>query len=132
MRSKLYMSSLLIFFSFCLPAFAQKTQVKIVGNQELDSLIQNNIDINKNISSIDGYRIQIFSGSDRKLANAVKTKFKTDFPEAPVYLIYQQPYYKLRAGDFRNKIEAQVMYLQLQKTYGQVLIIPDKINFPKL
>ncbi|MDP1727125.1 MAG: SPOR domain-containing protein [Bacteroidota bacterium] len=132
MNLKVYIFILFAFFSFCIPAIAQKSEVKIVGNPELDSLIQYNIEINKNISSMDGYRIQIFSGSDRKQANAIKTKFKIEFPEAPVYLIYQQPYYKLRAGDFRNMIEAQVMYLQLQKSYGQVLIIPDKINFPRL
>ncbi len=132
MRSQDYISILLVFFSFCFHANAQKLQVKIEGNPALDSLIQYNIDINKNVNSFDGYRIQIFSGSDRKLANAVKAKFKIEFPDAPVYLIYQQPYYKLRAGDFRNRIEAQEMYMQLQKTYGQVLIIPDKINFPKL
>ena len=81
---------------------------------------------------MDGYRIQIFSGAERNNANALRQKFKTEFPEEQAYLIYQQPYFKLRVGDYRTLIEAQQAYIQLQKTYGQILIVPDKINLPKL
>jgi hypothetical protein len=78
---------------------------------------------------MDGFRIQLFSGVERNNANALKTKFLKQFPNYPIYLIYQQPYFKLRAGDFRNKLEAQWLFNQLQQEYGEVLIVPDKINY---
>ena len=81
---------------------------------------------------MDGYRIQLFTGADRNNAIAIRSKFMIDFPAEQIYLIYQQPYFKLRVGDYRNLIEAQSMYTQLQKQFGQILIVPDKINLPKL
>ncbi|MBC7383657.1 MAG: SPOR domain-containing protein [Bacteroidia bacterium] len=112
--------------------YPQNTSLKIVNDPALDSVILRNIEMNKANSSMDGYRIQIFSGSERKTANALKTRFKNDFPDEPVYLTYQQPYFKLRIGDFRSMIEAQPLYHQLLKNYMQALIIPDRISFPKL
>jgi hypothetical protein len=109
-----------------------QNRVKLISDPKLDSLVSKNIEINKSQQTIDGYRIQLFSGSERNNANALRTRFKTDYPDENVYLIYQQPYFKLRVGDYRNLIEAQEMYLQLQKTYDQLLIVPDKINLPKL
>ncbi len=111
--------------------FAQKSSVIIQRDVNLDSLIIKNVELNKTQNSMDGFRIQLFSGVERNNANALKVKFLKQYPQYPVYLIYQQPYFKLRAGDFRNKLEAQWLYNQLLKEYGEVLIVPDKINFTK-
>lgn len=111
---------------------AQKSQVKIISDPSLDSLVKGNIEVNKISNSMDGYRIQIFSGTERKNANALKAKFKVDFPDQPSYIIYQQPYFKIRVGDFRTTVEAQKLYYELLKSYGEILIIPEKINYPKL
>ncbi|OYU94492.1 MAG: hypothetical protein CFE21_15920 [Bacteroidetes bacterium B1(2017)] len=125
---------LLIGTFFLVLAFNSKAQnaVKIYGDPNLDSLVERNREENKSHQTIDGYRIQLFSGSERNNANALRQKFKTEYPNEQAYLVYQQPYFKLRVGDYHNLVEAQQMYLQLQKTYGQILIVPDKINLPKL
>lgn len=98
----------------------------------LDSLVQKNIEKHKAEQTRDGYRVQLFSGNERNNANALRAKFKSEYPEIPIYLIYQQPYYKLRVGDFRNRIEAQQFYLKIEKDYEQLLIVPDKVNLPPL
>jgi hypothetical protein len=109
-----------------------QTKAKISTPPYLDSLVQKNIEKHKTEQTRDGYRIQLFSGTERNNANNLRNKFKTEFPDVPIYLIYQQPYYKLRVGDFRNKIEAQQLYLKIENEYEQLLIIPDKINLPPL
>jgi hypothetical protein len=127
-----YLRILIIMTLLPLANVSAQNRVKLISDPKLDSLVSKNIEINKSQQTIDGYRIQLFSGSERNNANALRTRFKTDYPDENVYLIYQQPYFKLRVGDYRNLIEAQEMYLQLQKTYDQLLIVPDKINLPKL
>ena len=122
----------LILFCFQGLFLAAQSKVKIISDPLLDSLVAQNIELNKGQPTVDGYRIQLFSGSERNNANALRNKFKQEYPDETIYLIYQQPYFKLRVGDYRNHIEAQQMYLKYQKTYGQILIIPDKINLPKL
>jgi hypothetical protein len=119
----------LLFISLSQVIFAQKSSVIIQRDANLDSLIIKNVEHNKTQNSMDGFRIQLFSGVERNNANALKTKFLKQFPNYPIYLIYQQPYFKLRAGDFRNKLEAQWLFNQLQQEYGEVLIVPDKINY---
>ncbi len=130
------MNKLLVFISIMtlitINSFAQKAKLTVNNDAYLDTAIQKNIDKNKIANIIDGYRIQLFSGSERNNANALKTKFLKLYPETPAYLIYQQPYFKLRVGDYRTKIEAQNIFYKLQDDFGQVIIIPDKINLPKL
>ncbi len=130
------MNKLLVFISIMslitINSFAQKAKLTVNNDAYLDTAIQKNIDKNKIANVIDGYRIQLFSGSERNNANALKTKFLKLYPETPAYLIYQQPYFKLRVGDYRTKIEAQNIFYKLQDDFGQVIIIPDKINLPKL
>ncbi len=124
---------LIIFFLFAgFITQAQQNNLVINSNIYLDSLVEKNSKKNKFSKTIQGYRIQIFSGSERILANEIKTKFTNKFNNYPVYLIYQQPYFKVRAGDFRNKIEAMDLYKKLLDEFGEAIIIQDKINFPKL
>lgn len=130
MNKLIILFSILVYTSFNLQA--QKAKLNLNTDAFLDTAIQKNINKNRIANVVDGYRIQLFSGSERNNANALKTKFLKLYPETPVYLIYQQPYFKLRVGDYRTKIEAQQIFYKLQNDFGQVIIIPDKINLPKL
>ena len=130
MKKFLIFNSILTFITFS--SNAQKTRLTVSNDAYLDTAIQKNIDKNRIANVIDGYRIQLFSGAERNNANALKIKFLKLYPETPAYLIYQQPYFKLRVGDYRTKIETQQIFYKLQDDFGQVIIIPDKINLPKL
>jgi hypothetical protein len=115
-------------------AFSQvKGSVVIKGeNIYLDSLIDKNIEINKQKKTIDGFRIQLFSGNERNNANNIKTKFLRLYPEQKAYITYQQPYFKIRVGDFRTKLEAKIFYNKIKVEFEECIIISDKINLPKL
>jgi len=107
--------------------------IKIKGdNVYLDSLIDKNIAKNNINKTISGYRIQLFSGNERVNANNIKTKFLRLFPEQAAYLSYQQPYFKIRVGDFRSRLEAKLFYNKIKEEFSESIIIQDKINLPKL
>lgn len=117
---------------FCAPlAYAQQF-TQIISDEKLDSLIQKDIELNKESSTMPGYRIQIFFGSERKEALDARTKFLQLFPETEAYLVYQAPYFKVRVGDYRNKLEAQAVYRTVLNEFDKIFIVPDKINLPKL
>ena len=115
-------------------AISQNTgAINIKGdNIYLDSLIDKNIAKNNISKTISGYRIQLFSGNERINANNIKTKFLRLFPEQTAYLSYQQPYFKIRVGDFRSRLEAKLFYNKIKDEFSESIIIQDKINFPKL
>jgi hypothetical protein len=132
---KIHISILFVAFMFMgklIHAQSKNPFVKIVVDEHLDSLIHYHTEKNKSENSISGFRIQLYADTDRKQANDIRTKFLQLYPEADAYLIYQQPYFKIRIGDYRNRFESHFMYKQLLKDFDKVLIVPDKINFPKL
>jgi len=116
---------------FATTCFAQN-YTEVISNDALDSLVKRNQFTNQMHNSLNGFRVQIFFGSERKAANDVRTKFLQMYPNENAYLIYQQPNFKVRVGDYRNQLEAQVIYRDLLTHFEKVFIVPDKINLPKL
>jgi hypothetical protein len=106
--------------------------VQVQSDPRLDSLVQQHIEANKAANGMQGYRVQIFFGSERKPAQDAKTRVLQLMPNEEVYLIYQQPYFKVRVGDYRTRLEAEAVYRRLMREFDKVFIIPDKINLPKL
>ncbi|NJM15645.1 MAG: SPOR domain-containing protein [Bacteroidales bacterium] len=85
--------------------------------------------------SIPGYRIRIYSNSGsnaRELVNEQKSMFLQSFPDTPVYLEYDAPFFKLYVGDYRRKYEAYQLMSQLQNKFPSAFIVSSQINLPKI
>lgn len=107
-------------------------QIQVFSTVALDSLVEFHKEANKLNPTINGYRVQVFFGSDRKSANDARTAFLQLYPDVEAYIIYQQPNFKVRVGDFRTHQEAQEIFRNLLPHFGKIFIVPDKINLPKL
>ena len=79
-----------------------------------------------------GYRVQIHFGPEKAKAMDVKTKFATQYHEIPAYLDYQQPYFKIRVGDFRTKLEAYKLLQDISFDFPGAFIVSDDIELPKI
>ncbi len=134
MKTNITISSIIILLLFSSNIKAQtKGSINIKGdNIYLDSLIEKNTSNNRVNKTISGYRIQIFSGNERNNANNIKTRFLKLYPNQTAYLAYQQPYFKIRVGDFRTRLEAKLFYNKIKEEFGECIIIADKINLPAL
>ncbi|MBQ8761235.1 MAG: SPOR domain-containing protein [Bacteroidales bacterium] len=125
----------LIFFCLIsLFSFSQNEGYLLLNqDQRIEQLIQIQKEIHSADNTIDGYRIQIFmeSGNNAvELANATMEKFKKTHPDIPIYLVFGQPYYRLRVGDFRTRLEAEKAFQTLSKDYKKAFITSDRINLP--
>jgi len=74
-----------------------------------------------------GYRVQIYNGSDRNKANAIKVDFIRRFPDTRTYMSYIQPQFRVKVGDFRTRSEAQKFVEQVSHLYSPVMVVPDII-----
>jgi len=115
----------------------QRGKVEVVKDPKVDSLIEGYVVSGSNAkseqaTSLDGYRVQIFSGSDRKDAYDAQAKFQEKYPGIGTYLTYRSPDFKVRIGDFRSRLEAEKMVQELKTRFTGLFIIPEKINLPKL
>jgi len=85
-----------------------------------------------------GFRIQVFMSNDSKTArkelNDKGSLIKEAFPEIDVYHGYTAPNWKLLAGDFMSKEEAEVFRQKMLKAIPELgkemYIISDKVNIP--
>ncbi|MFA6249596.1 MAG: SPOR domain-containing protein [Mucilaginibacter sp.] len=122
--------------------FAQERgKVQVVAPSLFDTLLAKRAALNSKVSggggsatvysSSFGYRVQIYSGSNRVAAYNAQAKFNKEFPEMRTYIVYHEPNFKVRAGDFRTRIEAERMKEQLKVWFPIMFIISEKINPPK-
>jgi hypothetical protein len=140
MRSAILACFLLLFFSGQLCAQKDGLEKTVTGNvtvfkdPRIDTLVARIYYANYPKSTLKGYRVQIYSGSNRSDAIKIKADFLDTYMGETIYFDYKQPYYKIRVGDYRNKMEAQKMYQTLLQDgrFKGVLIVPDEINFPGL
>jgi hypothetical protein len=114
------MKKLLFFSSFFLTVnlFAQTTgiadsnSVVVHKDPRIELLMAKQAEINEATSRDSrktgkGYRLMIISTNQRNEAIAAKTKIYTYFPELKAYLWHQSPYYKVKAGNFKDRKEAE-------------------------
>lgn len=112
---------------------AQNGFLNLQQDQRIDTLIMKHRQICANDSTIDGFRVQIFMelGNDAvRHADSVKKIFEEKYPDVPIYLVFGQPYYRLRIGDFRTRLEAENQYQQIKGDFENSFVTADRINLP--
>ena len=73
------------------------------------------------------------SGNDA-LSNAeiIKKDFELNFSDLTAYVTFREPYYRVRVGDYRTRLEANKLLKAIRKSYQDAWIIQDKISLPLL
>ena len=119
-------------------SFAQERgTVEVVKDPLIDTLIARRFSLKSPAAakvipySSRGYRVQIYSGSNRKAAYDAQAKFQDRYPEQRTYITYNEPYFKIHAGDYRTRLEAEKTMQQLKGSFTSLFIISEKINPPK-
>lgn len=86
----------------------------------------------RKVGEINGYRIQIaaYSGVNSKSqAEYAKNSFNNLFPYTKAYLIYNEPYFKVRVGNYFTRLQAYKDLETIKLTYPSAYIVPDKISY---
>ena len=82
-----------------------------------------------NARTAKGYRLLVINTNKRNEAIDAKAKIYTHFPDLKAYLVYQTPYFKLKAGNFRTREEAEKYRKTMSSIFPKgVFIINDTIE----
>ena len=100
-------------------------------NKKLDAILDTIAMRNKSVKFTNGFRIQIYVGNDRKSADDAKIYTYQRYPEIFPYLSYQQPIYKVKIGDFLNRMDAERYYSDIKDLYPSAMILPDRVEIKK-
>lgn len=125
-----------MFFAFCGMVNAQQYQdgsLNVHADQRIDNLVHLHIAYNEAFPVMDGYRIHIYMQSgnvalDR--AEEMKLEFEGKYKDIPAYVTFAEPYYRVRVGDFRTRLEASKFLQRIDRKYPNAWVIKEKINLP--
>lgn len=77
---------------------------------------------------VSGFRVQLISTSNIDEANQMKAAAESQFPAEWFYLVYDAPAYKLRAGNFLARFEADRFAKMLsEKGYRDAWVVPERV-----
>jgi hypothetical protein len=108
-------------------------KLSIEQDPAIDSLINRYILYNRKINGMEGFRIQIYNSSERNAkeeSGKMQIEFMSKFPNITSYVLFEKPgYYKIRAGDYRTRIEGTKYLLMIRKVFPDAYLVHDIINF---
>ncbi len=122
-------------FSVVFPQKTGKIEM-VISDYRINTLVEKHKTWCDNRGSIKGFRIQIFfdSGNNSKSkAVSAMSEFRSKHSKVEAYLMFQEPNYKVRVGDFRTRMDAQRFLHKIADAYSNAFIVKDnEINFPPL
>lgn len=95
-------------------------------------LVKRHILLNTAKMTMPGYRVQVYYGSNRAKANEIRTEFLKNSNGISAYLIYQQPNFKVRLGDFKTRLQAQELLDKSVINYPGAFIVRDEVKLPEI
>ena len=113
---------------------ADSNSVIVHKDYRLDLLVKKQAQINEETTrdsrrTSEGFRLMIIITNNPDEATAAKTKIYTYFPELKAYKFYQSPYYKVKAGNFKDRKDAEAYRKRLNVYFPKgVFIMHDKIE----
>lgn len=125
---------ILLFFSI-LTGLTGKAQVQIIADGRLQTILEQHIAFNEIARTALGYRIKVgvFTGvGSKQKAFDLRDEIAMIFPEQRAYVLFEEPNFTVKLGDFLTRLDAFGPYLSLKAIYPSVVIIRDYINFPVL
>lgn len=128
-----------LFSIICIAASAQQmssdtSSVVIHKDPRIDLLVKKQVEINEETTRnarrvAKGYRLLVVNTNKRDEAINAKTKLYQYFPELKSYLLYQSPYFKLKAGNFKERKDAESYQKKLNAYFPRgVFIMNDYIE----
>jgi len=105
-----------------------KGEIKIEQSDDVKSLTERYIEKNKRGTTVEGYRIQIYSGtgaSARKDSQEARAKFSENYPDEKLKIEYNAPFWRVRVGSFRHKHEALDLLNRTKRIFPNCYIVRD-------
>jgi len=129
MTKNIILFSTFLVTSFCFAQHNLDTDgVSVHGDKRINQLVE----IEKRIDQIQGYRLQICFDSNKDIVDAARDKFLKLYPLTDTYVIFENPHFNLKVGDFRSRLEAEKVQRELFGEFVICIIHEELINLPRI
>lgn len=103
-------------------SMAQQATVVINQNEKIPELLKLKKELEKDNKLSDGWTIQLYSG-ELGTANSNLRRFRGAYGAWPASLEYETPNYKVWAGDFSTRFEAERALIEIKKLFSAAFIL---------
>lgn len=119
---------LLIPFFTAAGVYAQQayTPSNVKADPNIERLLRLHATTSRNRTVL-GYRVQISQETNRDVVRGEKVLLLQQYPNIKTYELYQSPYFKVRAGDFTNRLAAFKLYSDIKPMFKRCIIVPDHV-----
>ena len=97
-------------------------------NTHINPLMDSIAVANRRYHSAPGYRIMVYSGNSSEESAGVRKEVYEWSREYEVYTQYKQPAFRVKVGNFEDRISANYAYSDLVRFFPNAVIIPDQIE----
>ena len=106
-------------------SFAQQGSVNVNQDKKIDALLELKKEMNKNENDSERYKIQVYSGN-RSGAQNVQKEFSESFGNWHPSMQYETPNFKIWAGNFRTRLEADRALKRIKRKFPHAFIFKPK------
>jgi len=93
-------------------------------NSKLDTIAENN----KKNPTAQGYRILVYAGTSSEESKKIRQLVYSYNSDLNVYTQFKQPSFRVKVGDFQDRVEASYILNDLKENFPNAMIVPDQIN----
>ena len=123
---------IIYFFPILIFSQSENTKCVIKNEKGINYLVYKYENILRNTGGINGWRLQLkFKAKESEIVK-IKLKFIELFPDIPDFLEYQEPYYRIRVGNCRTKLEALKIKDLIKKHFTDTYPVPESISITDL
>ena len=123
--SKLFLAGCLVLFSIQL-SVAQSATLTITQDERIPELLALKKEMEKENKLSDGYTIQLYYGELEK-ASQILLKYRGSYGQWPASIEYETPNYKVWAGNFPTRLDAERALIDIQRNFSSAFILkPDR------
>ncbi len=101
--------------------------LRVESSASVNELVAQKKAYNKDRNSYQGYKIQIYYGSEKECYE-IKDEFTALFPEIPTSIIFSTPQWKLQVGEYRTRLEADKSIQSIKKEYPSAIVLATDIE----
>jgi len=103
-------------------------EAKYTINDKLDVVLDSIDRIHLSRKYVDGFTILVYSGLDREAALNARKELTTAIPDLQSEIEYAQPNFRVRAGTYFNRLDAQKDFVAVKRLFPNAIITPSRIQ----
>jgi hypothetical protein len=110
----------------------ERTSATTTSPNDKGALLVGSKKVSGSITTQNGFRVQIYNGTDKKLALKIKAEFNRRYLDMRSYLVYNAPNFKINVGDFPDKKSAQKFAKQIQAIIATAIVVPSEVTIKNI